>query len=156
MARKDTAVGEGVHAAAVYHLVSLASHATCAVLLAALFMRRLSRRAALLGAVFFAAHPAVVALAGRFEPATSGGSRRGIIGVTLGLAAISLAYGAAFVSGNAFGVRADAGKQMVRRLSSRRARAGRHLRPGGFHPAGGGAGALRTPEGPTGRAGPSM
>jgi len=45
--------------AAAYHLVSVASHATCAVLLAAFLMSRVSGPAALLGTVFFAAHPAL-------------------------------------------------------------------------------------------------
>jgi hypothetical protein len=149
--------------ATAYHLLSLASHAACVVLLSALLIRRVSGPAALLGAVFFAAHPAlfsavywfsaigdglallfalaafmlalrtdsvrwislpafalslmakestlllpvVVALAGRLDPVASGASRRVSIGVTLGLAAIALAYGATFVTGNAFGVRGE-------------------------------------------------
>jgi hypothetical protein len=149
--------------ATVYHLVSLASHTACVVLLAAFLMRQTSGPAAFLGAVYFAVHPAlfsvvywfsaigdslallfalvalmlalrsdrlrwialpafalslaakestlllpvVVALAGRFDPATSGASRRGSIGVTLGLAGIALAYGATFVAGNAFSMRGE-------------------------------------------------
>ncbi len=48
----------GLHAVP-YHLVSLASHAACAALLVGLFSRWVSRPAALVGAVFFAAHPAL-------------------------------------------------------------------------------------------------
>jgi hypothetical protein len=44
---------------APYHLVSLASHATCAVLLARFLTRWVSRPAALLASVFFAVHPAL-------------------------------------------------------------------------------------------------
>ncbi len=147
--------------AAPYHLVSLASHAACAALLAMFLMRRVSRPAALLGAVFFAAHPAlfgavfwfsavgdslallftlaalmlalradqlrwvalpmfalsllakestlmlpaVVALAGRLDPAARGASPRWRAAVALGLTAIALAYAAAFATGDAFGVR---------------------------------------------------
>lgn len=147
--------------ASIYHLVSLVSHAACAVLLGAFLTRRVSRPAALLGAVFFAAHPAlfsavywfsaigdslallfaltalmlalrpdrlrwialpafalslmakestvllpvVVAFASRSDPAASGASRRGRMGATLGLVAVAVAYGAAFLIGNAFGVR---------------------------------------------------
>lgn len=46
----------GLHAGA-YHAVSLLVHVACAALLAALLMRWLSIPAALMGAVFFAAHP---------------------------------------------------------------------------------------------------
>jgi len=42
-----------------YHMVSLASHATCAVLLARFLTRWVSRPAALVAAVFFAVHPAL-------------------------------------------------------------------------------------------------
>ncbi|MGH7730486.1 MAG: hypothetical protein ACRENJ_04465 [Candidatus Eiseniibacteriota bacterium] len=144
-----------------YHLVSLVSHAACVALLALFLARRVSPAAALLGAVFFAAHPAlytvlfwfsavgdslallfalaalmlamrtdrrrwlalplfalsllakestlllpaVVALAGRFDPAARDARRRGRIGVPLGLTAVAIAYAAAFALGNAFGVR---------------------------------------------------
>jgi hypothetical protein len=46
-----------------YHLVSLAIHAACAALLAAFLARRAAAPAALLGAVFFAAHPTLFAAA---------------------------------------------------------------------------------------------
>jgi len=147
--------------AAPYHLVSLAAHATSAALLATLLARRVSPPAALLGAVFFAAHPALfgavywfsaigdsmallfalaallmarrtdhlrwvalpffalsllakestlllpalVALDGRLDRATTGAPPRATTGVILGLAAIALAYVAAFAAGDAFGVR---------------------------------------------------
>src|SRR5262249_58338879 len=42
-----------------YHLVSLASHVACGALLARFLSRRVSRPGALLGAVFFAVHPAL-------------------------------------------------------------------------------------------------
>jgi hypothetical protein len=144
-----------------YHALSLASHAASAVLVAVLLARRVSPAAALLGAVFFAAHPAlfgavywfsaigdslalllalvalllasrgdawrwlslpafalsllakestlllpaVVALAGRFDPVVRHAPGRGRRAVTLGLAAIAIAHGVSFVGGDAFGVR---------------------------------------------------
>lgn len=45
--------------AAPYHVVGLVTHAACAALLAVVLTRIVSRPAALLGAVFFAAHPAL-------------------------------------------------------------------------------------------------
>ena len=44
---------------APYHLVSLATHLGCALLLFGLLERRVSRSAALAGAIFFAVHPAL-------------------------------------------------------------------------------------------------
>ena len=149
--------------ATAYHAASLAIHAACCALLAALLMRRMSPAATTVGTVFFAVHPAlfgalywfsaigdslsllfalaalllarrsdrarwfalpafalsllakestillpaVAALVARLEPAATqvrGGGRRG---VTLGLAAIALAYAATFLAGDAFGVRRE-------------------------------------------------
>ncbi len=144
-----------------YHLASLAVHAGCAALIAVLLARWTSPAAALVGAGFFAVHPAlfgavywfsaigdglallfalaalalalradrrrwaslpvfalsllakestlllpaVVALAARARPAEGAPHRRPGHGVTLGLAAVALAYAATFVAGDAFSVR---------------------------------------------------